>query len=149
MLASLRVFIETRELMILRAQVVVVLLLLSTAACKKSLLVSTTKDAAADAAPKAIPVARCDQRAALGTCMDFLKLDATHRALCENTKAAYATEPCPRDQLLGSCVLPDDVLKRYYPSSKPDKVEKVDAAKAGPAEEAKKNCAMLSGSFEP
>jgi hypothetical protein len=101
---------------------------------------ASTTASAPKAPPKPVAAARCDQRTTLGTCMDFLKVDAASRTLCEASKSQFAQEPCPKEGIIGSCSLPDDVLKHYYDRKKD--------AGADPKEDAQANCKMLQGTFE-
>jgi hypothetical protein len=118
------------------------LLVLMLASCKRLHPgENVSMDAGAPKAPsKPVAAARCDQRATLGTCMDFIKVDAASRTLCESSKSLFAQEPCPKDGIIGSCSLPDDVVKHYYDRKKD--------AGADPKDDAQSNCKMLQGTFE-
>ena len=53
--------------------------------------------------------------AAHGTCVDYTKTDlAIHRTLCEGFKGKFSEAPCALDNAVGSCVLEDGEVKRYY-----------------------------------
>jgi hypothetical protein len=130
---------------------VTALMLVAVAACAKKGDDSRASDNAAETTTTSATVtaqASCTMVNELGTCHEYRALGrasttfGVEKSLCESSRGSFAATGCATDGQLGSCLMSDGEVKRYYGT-------KAAGEHALTVEEAKSDCASdaVKGKF--
>jgi hypothetical protein len=130
---------------------VTALMLVAVAACAKKGDESRGSDKPGETTTTSATVtaqASCNMVNELGTCNEYRALDrgpttfGVEKSLCEGFHGKFAATGCSTDGQLGSCLMSDGEVKRYYGS-------KIAGEHALTVEEAKSDCASdaVKGKF--
>jgi hypothetical protein len=122
------------------------LMLLAVAACEKK---DASREAAASqttttSASTGLARASCDMASELGTCNEYRNgtTYGLEKSLCQRFHGKFASAGCSTQGQIGSCLMSDGEVKRYYGSS-------VAGERALSVSEAKDDCAsdVVKGTF--